>query len=136
MGELGIIHGDIKLQNMLYNEKTKHATLIDFGGACSSKGKLSACAQTVTFPSPKIKAYDKNHRSASGVQTPWDMLNTLKRKDLVDNDVYGMLLVIQGLAENLKKPKIWVKFIKDLVKMYDQFPPMELKLFFNDLLTT
>lgn len=37
--EKGYIYGDLKLEHLIYNEKTKSLSLIDFG-SCTKKGKL------------------------------------------------------------------------------------------------
>lgn len=37
--EKGYIYGDLKLEHLIYNEKTKNLSLIDFG-SCTRKGKL------------------------------------------------------------------------------------------------
>lgn len=34
--QITIVHGDIKLENVMYNSKTGQVTLIDFGGSCST----------------------------------------------------------------------------------------------------
>ena len=47
-------HRDIKLENILIEEKTKKLKLIDFGFCCCSKERLKVFCGTPSYMSPEI----------------------------------------------------------------------------------
>lgn len=83
----GIIHQDIKLDNILYNEFTRDFILIDFGGACIEDHE---CLQMTTLDS---LPWDYNHLERD--------FRTLKRLDY-----YATAQLIDLLNDDIKSQSI------------------------------
>ncbi len=60
----GVVHGDLKPDNILITAKTKQVKLIDFGLATLTKNQQKASAGTLTYMAPEVVAQGKRSKKS------------------------------------------------------------------------